>query len=224
MRKIITLLGFILLLAGILIWNGWTLYSIGWLLTGFVFVVIGVIIAIGGVIATPSKELVEPFKSISENFDEMNKPLLIASIFVFLAAGWLLLIGAYELLSYHVSECLINYISFSNNCTGIVIHSYNETIRMFSVMAIIGGVAYVAAGVNILQKKHPDFILASLVFGSIVSILLGYYQGRIVDMSASEGAISFGNSAYVALRIAFPTAVLSSLSFFLVVWQYKEKQ
>jgi len=224
MRKIISLTGFILLLVGLLAEDEAVIYATNWLFMGFMLIIAGTIVMVIGLAINPSKELREPFKSISEKFDGTNKPLLIAAIFTFMAAGWLLFIGHYELLCYNVSGILYNYLSPSTNLTQVLNHNYNNTIGMLSIVALLSGSVYVAVGVNVLQKRNLGFILSSLVFGSIVSVLLGYYQKLSIDLhnSGSTGIISFGYYHYIALRIALPTVVLSILSFILVVWGYKE--
>ena len=222
MRKIISLTGFILLLVGLLMENGAVIYATNWLFMGFMLIIAGIIIMVIGLAINPPKELREPFKSINEKFDGINKPLLIAAIFTFMAAGWLLFIGHYGLLCYNVSGILYNYLSPSTNLTQVLNHNYNNTIGMLSIVALLSGSVYVAVGVNVLQKRNLGFILSSLVFGSIVSVLLGYYQEHLIDICTSEGAISFGYYHYIALHIALPTVILSTLSFILVVWQYKE--
>jgi len=133
-------------------------------------------------------------------------------------------IGHYGFLYYNESGCLNSYISFSTNYTEVMSKNYNNAIEMFSIMSLVSGSVYVAVGVNALQKKNLGFTLSSLVFGSIVSVLLGYYQKLSIDLYSynSVGTISFGSTQYITLRISLPTVILSTLSFILVVWGYKE--
>jgi len=224
MRKIMALAGFIMLLFSLWLYSFTMLFSgFNGFLYSFIFCITGIITMIVA-IATHPKEMKEPFKSMAEKFEEMNKPLLIASILIFFSSLWLFSYGFGGTMYYHVMEALtLAPIDNStlNNTYSMLIHNYDTAILVLSYIQIFTGAAYVATGVNILQKKGLSFIIPSMIFGIVISFLFEFYVN--LAMNAWEGmnvGVSVANNHIVwCFRIPL---ILSAIALFIVIWQYKE--
>ena len=226
MRKLTTLVGFILFMCGI--W-GWSIGVVWELVSPLPFLVFiaGIILMVVGVIIRP-KTLKEPFKNMIEKFEEMNKPIFIAAILIFFSALWLLSYGFFGTLYYHASEILLSFPSTENitavdNFTKAVIHNYNNTILILSYMEIFAGILCIATMVSTLIKKHLSFIISSLVFAAFISSLFGYYYRLGNNAWSANGAftVTIVSTIPILLYFILPT-ITSIIAIFLVIWQYRE--
>lgn len=228
MRKLATLVGFILLMFGI--W-GWSIIIVWELVSPLPFLVFiaGIILMVIGVVTRP-KTLKEPFKSIIEKFEEMNKPIVIAAILIFFSALWFLSYGFFGTLYYHASEILLSFpqnFTVADNLTKAVIHDYNNTILILSYMEIFAGILCIATAVSTLMRKHLSFIISSLVFAAFISLMFGHYCRLVYNAWNANGASSVVIGFYSMLIplyfiIFILPAITSIIAILLVVWQYKE--
>ena len=235
MRKLLTLIGFILIMFGIWGWNiDMMMGEIGdiYVIFSFSFIA-GIIITIAGIVMHP-KELNEPFKGIAEKFERMNKPILIASILIFFASLWFFLYGISGILYYHATEISLHIPltntsvneTISNTILGSIIHTYNTTILILSYIELFTGAIYVTIGINAMERKHLDFIASSLVFGSVLTILFRYF------LITSSNAWNAGNVGIIGITIErydivssislLIPLILSIIALLLLLWQYKE--
>lgn len=236
MRKLITLTGFIIFMFGI--W-GWSINQVDWSLLNIFSTfsywsfIAGIVLMIIGVVSRP-KELKEPFKKIAERFEEINKPLLMASIFIVFSSLWLLSYGFIGLRYQHDSEILLNMPPINNtisqeNITAIenfrrtIGHELNVTILILAYLEIFSGIICVAAAVEVLQKKHLGFIISALVFAVFISMLFEYYFKMLLNFW-QPGAITVGGWSYSPYLYAclFLPAIVSIIAILLILWQYKE--
>ncbi|HHF55459.1 MAG TPA: hypothetical protein ENL42_00905 [Thermoplasmatales archaeon] len=231
MRKLTTLVGFILFMCGI--W-GWSIGVVWELVSPLPFLVFiaGIILMVVGVVAR-LRTLKEPFKNIIEKFEEMNKPILIAAILILFSALWLLSYGFFGTLFYHASEILLSFPSTENitavdNFTKAVVHNYNNTILILSYMEIFAGILCIATVVSTLTRKHLSFIISSLVFAAFTSLMFGHYCRLVTTTWNANGAFSVVIGFY-SMPISFfyfiiliLPAIASVIAILLVVWQYRE--
>ncbi|MCD6572945.1 MAG: hypothetical protein J7K95_02480 [Thermoplasmata archaeon] len=227
MRKIITLAGVILIVLGIWGWNAFNLFGGDIYAIFFFSFIAGIIITIAGIVMHP-RELKEPFKSIAEKFEKLNKPVLVASILIFFASLWFFLYGFYGILYFHEMELFLNIpldnASINTTIASSLLHNYNETILILSYTEIFAGAIYVAIGINAMEKKHLAFIVSSLIFGSVLSVLFRFYLNTSFNAwntGATAGiSIAYDSTSYSILPLI--PLVFSIVALLLLLWQYKE--
>lgn len=232
MRKLLTLIGFILIMFGIWGWNiDMMMGEIGdiYVIFSFSFIA-GIIITIAGIVMHP-KELNEPFKGIAEKFERMNKPILIASILIFFASLWFFLYGISGILYYHATEISLHIPltntsvneTISNTILGSIIHTYNTTILILSYIELFIGAIYMTIGINAMERKHLDFIASSLVFGSVLTILFRYFLITSSNKwNAGNVGIIVGRYDIVSSISLLIPLILSIIALLLLLWQHKE--
>ena len=146
---------------------------------------------------------------MNKKFGKLSKPLVIASILVFVATGWLLFVGIIEFNNY------VEGVPISIPCpdTGIqtAIRDTNS-MRLLSLATIASACIYIVVGVSILQKKHLGFILASMIFACVIAFMLGHCDDYYMNIEPPCATLSIG----------LPTLILSGIPFAIVVWKYKE--
>ena len=234
MRKIIALIGFILIMFGIWGWSAERLQSLigaiaPILLPFFIIFISGIIIAIIG-IATNPKELREPFKRIAERFEEMDKPLLIASILILFVSLWLLSYSftgimyhnAAEYISYSIPENVSSGNASLAYATQSLIHNMNNTLLIFSYLDILAGILCIACVVSILEKKHLSFVIASLSFAIYVAIVFEWFFHWEINEIARIGKGVIGISVasvdipaipfYLLLPVIFAAIAMAIIS------------
>ena len=240
MRKIITLIGFILIMFGIWSWSfGMILASSALIGLSFYALIIGAMLMIIG-IATHPQELKEPFKTIAERFEEMNKPLLIASILIFFVSLWLLSYSFAGITYHHTAEYISYFIpvenasvspqnaSLARNITQSVIHNVNNTILIFSYLDILAGILCIASAVSILQKKHLSFIIASLSFAIYVAVMFELFltwEMNEINHVATAGGIGISVGSVSVSLIPFYLllpAIVSAIAMAIIIWKHKE--
>ncbi len=234
MRKIIALSGFIMLLFSLWLFSFTAIFDgFNGLLYSFIFCIAGIITMIVAVVIPP-KEMKEPFKSMIEKFEEMNKPLLIASILIFFSSLWLFSYGFGGTTCYNVSETITLFHSGGNATTNesilqnmsesLFIH-LNNNLLILSYLEMIAGSIYIASGVNILQRKNISFIISSIIFGISISIFFAHYCFGILtyNWGAESLGVSAASSVYARIMQCLVLPIIISITaLFLVIWQYKK--
>lgn len=152
----------------------------------------------------------------------VSKPFLVASILVFITAGWLLLTGSATFHDYVDDRDITITTSYNETTNETFVYGISfNSMRLLSLSAIISGCICVGAGINILQRKNISLVLPSMVLACIIAALLGHYNDYYAEVEPPTGFLQF-TPLFSGVAIWLPTILLSGIAFAIVIWKYRE--